>query len=468
MTAAVHPRERTACPYSAATDLRIVGQGLTVPLVTGGVRRYANLDHAASAPCLVAVKEAVDALLPWYSSVHRGAGFPSRVATAAYEGAREAVLDFVGARAGDTVVFTRHTTEAINVLANALPGDAGVVVFAAEHHADLLPWLRGRATVLPVPASPEEALDLLDDALVAARGGVGLVAVTGASNVTGEIWPYAEIAEIAHRHGARLLLDAAQLAPHRPIDMAAAGVDYLALSGHKLYAPFGAGVLVGRPDWLGDREPLLAGGGAVHYVTVDSVLWAEPPDRHEAGSPNVVGAVALGVACRTLQAAGMAAVAAAENELVGDTAERLAAIPGVRPLRMWAPGNPRIGVYPFTVDGLPYAQVAAALSAEYGIGVRHGCFCAHPLVAHLLDVDAATLGRIRRAFSKGTVPVLPGAVRASVGLATTADDLDRLVTALTVLTTDGPRWTYSSSPDGTDCWPDPDPRPWPRLPVDLG
>ena len=292
MTTAVHTRERTAWPQPAAADLRTVGQGLTVPLVTGGVRHYANLDHSASAPCLVAVKEAVDALLPWYSSVHRGAGFPSRVATAAYEGARDAVLDLVGAPAGDTVVFTRHITEAINVLANALPEDAGV---AGEHHADLLPWLRGRATVLPVPASPDEAVGLLDDALVAARGEVGLVAVTGASNVTGEIWPYAEIAEIAHRHGARLLLDAAQLAPHRPIDMAAAGVDYLALSGHKLYAPFGAGVLVGRPDWLADREPLLAGGGAVRYVTVDSVLWAEPPDRHKAGSPNVVGAVALGV-----------------------------------------------------------------------------------------------------------------------------------------------------------------------------
>lgn len=178
----------------------------------------------------MAVKEAVDALLPWYSSMHRGAGFPSRVATAAYEGARDAVLDFVGAPSGDAVVFTRHTTEAINVLANALPEDTGVVVFAGEHHADLLPWLRRRATVLPVPASPDEALDLLGDALVAARGGIGLVAVTGASNVTGEIWPYAEIAEIAHRHGARLLLDAAQLAPHRPIDMAGTGVDYLALS----------------------------------------------------------------------------------------------------------------------------------------------------------------------------------------------------------------------------------------------
>jgi selenocysteine lyase/cysteine desulfurase len=322
-------------------------------------------------------------------------------------------------------------------------------------------------TVLPVPTSPGEALDLLDAALLAARGTVALVAVTGASNVTGEIWPYAEIATLAHRHGARVLLDAAQLAPHRPIDMAAAGVDHLVLSGHKLYAPFGAGVLVGRPEWLTAGEPLLAGGGAVRYVTVDSVLWAEAPDRHEAGSPNVVGAVALGVACRTLQAVGMAAVAAAEHELVGDTVDRLAAIPGVRPLRMWAPDHPRIGALPFVLGGLPYAQVAAALSAEHGIGVRHGCFCAHPLVARLLGVDAGTDLRIRSALQSGAPVRLPGAVRASVGLATSQDDLDRLVDALAVLASEGPRWTYACSADGTDCWPNPDPRPWPRLPVDL-
>lgn len=168
--------------------------------------------------------------------MHWGAGFPSQVATAAYEGARDAVLDFVGARPDDVVVFTKHTTEAVNVLAAALPDDARAVVFAGEHHANLLPWLRRRVTVLPVPESPGQALDLLDAALTEARGAVGLVTVAGASNVTGEIWPYPEIAALAHRHGARVLLDAAQLAPHRPVDMAATGVDHLAFSGHKLYA----------------------------------------------------------------------------------------------------------------------------------------------------------------------------------------------------------------------------------------
>ena len=269
--------------------------------MSGGVRRYINLDHAASAPCLVMVKQAVDALLPWYSSVHRGAGFKSRLATEAYDGARVAVRSFVQARSDDCVLFTRNTTDAINLLASALPVGAAVVAFASEHHANLLPWRRRDVTFLPVPHSPEEALEKLDQVLRWIRADTRLVAVTGASNVTGEIWPYAEIARLAHRHGERVFLDAAQPAPHHPIDMTGSEIDYVAISGHKLYAPFGAGALVGRSDWLRSGEPFLAGGGAVDYVRVDDVLWAELPDRQEAGSPNVLGAVALGVACRTLR-----------------------------------------------------------------------------------------------------------------------------------------------------------------------
>jgi selenocysteine lyase/cysteine desulfurase len=172
------------------SDLTLVGSEVEVPLVTGGWRRYVNLDYAASAPCLVSVKQAVDELLPWYSSVHRGAGYKSQLATDVYEDAREAVRSFVGGRPDDAVVFTRNTTDALNLLAAALPPDAEVFAFAGEHHANLLPWRRGRITVLPVPASPADALDTLDRALGSAAHGPRLVTVTGASNVTGEIWPY--------------------------------------------------------------------------------------------------------------------------------------------------------------------------------------------------------------------------------------------------------------------------------------
>jgi selenocysteine lyase/cysteine desulfurase len=452
---------------TVAPPIALVGSDLTVPLVTGGSRRYVNLDHAASAPCLTAVKHAVDALLPWYSSVHRGAGWTSQLSTQAYEGAREAVRSFVGARADDAVVVTRNTTDGLNLLSAALPPRTRVWVFASEHHANLLPWRRRDVTVLPVPASPDEALHRLELALASRASGPRLVAVTGASNVTGEIWPYAEITALAHRYGARVVLDAAQLAPHRRIDMAATGVDYLALSGHKLYAPFGAGALVGRPDWLETGEPFLAGGGAVRYVGVDDVLWADLPDRQEAGSPNVLGAVALGVACRTLAAADLNRLAAAESALVDAARERLATIAGVDQFRLWPAGSPRIGVLPFAVHGVPYALLAAALSAEHAVGVRHGCFCAHPLMVRLLAITTERDTALREGLRNRTPTVLPGAVRASAGLGTTADDLDRLVDAVAEIARHGPRWTYRTTPDGADCRPVPDHRPRPMLPFDL-
>src|SRR5262249_15481839 len=155
----------------------------------------------------------------------------------------------------------------------------------------------------------------------------------------------------------RVLLDAAQLAPHHPINMTTSEIDYIALSGHKLYAPFGAGALIGRPDWLRYGEPFLAGGGAVDYVRVDDGLWAELPDRQEAGSPNVLGAVALGVACRTLQTAGMDHLATAESALLKAARTGIAAIPGAQSYHLWPPKHPRIGVLPFNLRGVSYATL---------------------------------------------------------------------------------------------------------------
>jgi selenocysteine lyase/cysteine desulfurase len=457
-------RKRTEPNQGSASELALVGADISVPLVDGGERRYVNLDYAASAPCLAAVKDAVDELLPWYSSVHRGTGYKSQLTTEAYEGAREAVRDFVGGRADDVVVFTRNTTDATNLLASALPPDAEVIAFAAEHHANLLPWRRRHLNLLPLPAGADDALDRLEQALSRATPGrPRLVTVTGASNVTGEIWPYAEMARLAHQHGARLMLDAAQLAPHRRIDMLAEGVDYLALSGHKLYAPFGAGALVGNREWLGTAEPFLAGGGAIRYVGTDTVLWADLPDRQEAGSPNVVGAVALGVACRTLQGADRDGLEAYQTELIDRTRERLIAVPGIEVLRLWASDHPRIAVLPFTLDGVPYARLAAILSAEFGIGVRHGCFCAHRLMTALLQIDAGHDARIRDGLTRGIPTALPGAVRASIGIGTTDTDCDRLTAAVTEIAANGPRWTYTSTADGSDCRPTPDPRRPPKF-----
>src|SRR6476646_4222231 len=280
----------------------MIGADVEVPCLDGRTRRYVDLDYAASTPAMAGVWAAVEEFMPWCSSVHRGSGYKSRLATTAYEGARAAVAEFVGAR---------------------------VLSTAAEHHANMLPWRRHDLTVLPVPDSAWELVERCEHALRVAQPRIDLVAVTGASNVTGEVWPLAELAAVAHHYGAELFVDAAQLAPHRPIDMAQTGIDYLALSGHKLYAPFGAGALVACGRALERGEPLLRGGGAIELVTLDDVVWADAPERYEAGSPNVVGAVALGAACRILGQVGMRRVEAHERGLSARLAAGLAGVPGV-------------------------------------------------------------------------------------------------------------------------------------------
>jgi selenocysteine lyase/cysteine desulfurase len=460
------PMTATREPSVHGSELvRLVGADTEVPLVTGGSRRYVNLDYAASAPALQAVHDAVEDLLGWYSSVHRGAGFKSRASTAAYEGARESIRRFVNGRDDDAVIITRNTTDSINLLAGTLPEGTHVVAFAGEHHANLLPWKRIGVRYLPVPETPAEMLEQLETTLrdLPHCEDPHLVAATGASNVTGEIWPIAEIARVAHKHGARLLVDAAQLAPHAPIDMQRDGIDYLALSGHKLYAPYGAGALIGERDWLSAGDPFLRGGGAVKLVTVEETLWADLPDRQEAGSPNVIGAVALGVACDTLTTAGMDRIAAEENELLDYARELLGGVEAFEHYRVWPAEHPRVGLLTFNLRGVPYDLLAAVLSAEHGIGIRHGCFCAHPLMMRLLRVSDAEADRLLVETRAGNHERLPGAARMSLGLGSTRADVDTFADALRAIAADGPRWTYAVADETDEYEPEPDPRPLPVL-----
>jgi selenocysteine lyase/cysteine desulfurase len=403
----------------------LIGSDVEVPCADGLPRRYVNLDYAASTPVLSAVWDVVEAFVPFYSSVHRGTGAKSQISTAAYEKAREVVARFVGAPDGH-VVFVRNTTEAVNVLAAALPPAARVLSTPVEHHANMLPWRKHDLRLLPFTTSAGELLEVTRHALRSER--IDLLAVTGASNVTGEVWPLAQLAALAHEHGAQLFVDAAQLAPHRAIAMAAAGIDHLALSGHKLYAPFGAGALVSRAPLTGD--PLLHGGGAIKLVTLDEVIWADAPDRFEAGSPNVIGAVAFAAACEALEQIGMDALADRERALSARLHAGLDSVPGLTRLALWPVHDDRVGVASFTLAGHKAHALAARLSDEYAIGVRHGCFCAHPLITRLLGVPQAEAQWLQDELRNGREPELPGAVRASIGLGTTIEDVDALTGAL--------------------------------------
>jgi selenocysteine lyase/cysteine desulfurase len=442
---AVPPSPATAAQEAdAAMPLaEVIGGDLMVPLVHGGSARYVNLDYAASAPALRAVADRVAELLPLYSSVHRGAGYASAVCTSAYETARAEIAGFVDARDDDVVIFTRNTTDALNLLAAAVPGGrGGVLHLDIEHHANLLPWRRPGSRTVRAGDTRAQTVAAVEAELAASPA--ALLAVTGASNVTGECPPLAELTALAHGYGARIVVDGAQLVPHRRVALAQSGIDYLAFSGHKLYAPYGAGVLIGRRDWLEAAPPYLAGGGAVREVRLGETEWASAPARHEAGTPNVVGAVALAAACRAVAALGPDAVRAHEGALVRRLSEGLTAIDGVRTLRLWPSAGrddpDRIGVVTFTVDGYPAALVAQYLSAEHGIGVRDGRFCAHPLLAR---------------FAADGVTADGAGVRASLGLGSRAEDVDRLLAALASLRARGPAWTYAAPEAGYVPVPDP-------------
>ncbi|MEE1755128.1 aminotransferase class V-fold PLP-dependent enzyme [Streptomyces sp. SP18CS02] len=445
-----HPAEPAAEPCCAA-PLPVLGRDVTVPLVTGGEVAYAALDYAASAPALQRVWDDVAAYAPYYGSVHRGAGYLSQLSTDLFENSRAVVAEFLDCRPDDQVVFTRSTTDSLNLLAAVLPADCQVFVFETEHHASLLPWRDARVTYLNAPRTPAEAVGTLERALAERATASGadapaLVCVTGASNVTGELWPVRELAAAAHAHGARIVLDAAQLAPHHPVSVRDLDVDWVAFSGHKLYAPFGSGVLAGRSDWLQDAEPYLAGGGASRQVArredggVD-VQWHTTAARHEAGSPNVIGVYSIASACKALTEAGFENLVAREQHLVETVRKGLAEVPEVKVLSLFGDDAPRVGVISFVVEGWNSSHFAAALSAEYGIGVRDGLFCAHPLVRTLLGSDPQDPGEC------GAPEGDPGerslnAIRVSFGAGTPDEHVRRFVRAVKELVREGAKWNY--------------------------
>lgn len=398
--------------------LPVVGGELRAPLADGGESRYVNLDYAASAPALESVAGHLTEVLPFYASVHRGAGYASQVSTSVYEHGRVVVGEWLGARHDDYVIFTRNTTDALNLLARVVPGET--VVLDIEHHANLLPWVARDARVVRAGATIAETLELIDAELAARPA--ALLTVTGASNVTGETMPLAKLAKLAHRRGTRLAVDGAQLVPHRRVNLFADGIDYLAFSGHKIYAPFGTGALVGRSDWLDAGDPYLRGGGAVTSVTADETVWRDGPARHEAGSPNVLGVAALVRALQSLGELDHDGWVAHERSIRTALVDGLAALPGVRVQRIFSDSSDPVGVVSFTMEGLDPRLASVALSAEYGIGVRDGKFCAHPLLAHL-GVEGPAL-------------------RASIGVGSRLADASLLVAALGELLERGPRGVY--------------------------
>ncbi|MGD9527367.1 aminotransferase class V-fold PLP-dependent enzyme [Pseudonocardia sp.] len=432
---------------------RVLGTGSRTVLADGRDVRVVQLNNAATTPPFERTVAEVADFLGSYGALHRGAGPRARSTVEAVERAIGRIERFLGQPGGNGLLFTANTSAAINVLARLLPLTADDVVLTSEieHTSNNLPWRYNTpARVLDVRADDAGALDEAHlEALLAEHAGrVRLLAVTGASNLTGHCPDLAGLAARCHAAGALLFVDAAQLAPHRRIDMAAAGVDALACSAHKIYAPFGLGVL-SLPRAVLDRAPADPGGGSIDMVSdTGAVVWSPPAERHQTGTWNATGIVALGASCATILDTGWEAIEAHERALVRHAAAALDAVDGVRltvPATAYLVDD-RIGTFPFTVDGLHHALVAAALEHEHGIEVRAGTICNHRLVRRWAGIDDAGQARVEAAIAVGDRLAGYGIVRASLACHCGAEDVERLVEALTDLAVHGPRLRYRPVP----------------------
>lgn len=431
----------------------VVGLEKEVPLLSGEKRRYVNLDNAATTPPFIDVINAIDGFAGWYSSVHRGTGYKSLISTKLYNQCRQIISDFVGADPDfHTVIFCHNTTDAINKLCqrNCMDKDDVVLSTVMEHHSNLLPWRFCRNVDYVAVNSADGSLDLdsMKEKLEFHKGRVRLVAVTGASNITGFMPPIKEIAALAHQYGARILVDAAQLIAHRAINMGRGDepdhIDFLAFSAHKMYAPFGSGALIGPKECFREGRPVTVGGGAVEVVTLEDVIWSDAPEREEAGTPNLFGALSLARAAQMLQKIGMDKVAAHERELTGRMLTLLKEIPGIKIYGDTdsSLSRDRVSVIPILAERFNHALMAAILGYEWGIGVRHGCFCAQPYVVKLLNANDAELSKYVEQIINKDRSNLPGFVRISFGIYNTTADAEYLAHALREIMKNGARFPY--------------------------
>ena len=403
----------------------------TVEVLDGSSRPLVYLDHAATThPPDFAMDEVRNFLSLEYANVHRASYQLARRSTLRFEDAYRTCAAFVGADLRHhCVVFTSNTTAACEIVAHAVePRPGAVLVTDLEHHSSDLPHRR-RGRVVRVGLDPEHRLDM--DALRTAlkQEPIKLVSVTGAANITGWMPPIHEIAALAHEAGALICVDAAQLIAHAPIDMGRPGeptsIDFLVAAGHKAYAPFGAGFLVGPRDVLDSVDPVVPGGGVAAKVDDTGATWLPSPDRHQYGTPNVGGAIGMSVMLGLLMRITMDEVRAHEMKLFRRMVDGLRGIGGIT---LYGPPEleDRVAIVPFNVDGVSDMLTAAVLGEEFGIAVRNGRFCSHVHSDLLLA---------------GGDP--SGAVRASIGLFNDEHDVDAFLAAVEIVRRKAWKGTYT-------------------------
>lgn len=390
-------------PATLKSDFPILGE-------TVNGRPLVYLDNAATSQKPRAV---LDASRHYYeavnSNIHRGTHFLARAATAAHEAARETVAAHLNANSPDEIIFTSGTTDSINLVSDILPLSPGdeILISALEHHSNIVPWQmlaeRTGAKIVVIPCDENGVLDQTAfAALLSAK--TKILALTWISNAFGTVNPVREMTAAAKKYGAIVLIDAAQAIPHMAIDVRELGADFLAFSGHKVYAPTGIGVLWGRLDLLKSLPPWKGGGEMIKQVTFEGTTYNDPPFKYEAGTPNIEGAIALAAALDYMNAIGLEAIHDHERKLISAAATALSEIPGIR---LYGPPD-RIGALSFAIEGVHHYDLGTLID-QMGVAVRTGHHCCQPLMARF---------------------GITGTTRASFALYNTEQDIDSLAKAL--------------------------------------
>ena len=425
-----------AAPVYTIGNIReyVVGVDENVELADGTLRPLINFDNAATTPALRPVMEAVDRELKMYGSIGRGFSQKSDHSTDLYNAVRDKVLSFVGADPETYICFyVNNTTDGLNKLASALIESEDDLVLATrmEHHANDLSWReRCRVIYAEVDEAGRVVYDDVERLLTENEGRVKYVTVTAASNVTGYVTDVHRLAKTAHAHGARIIVDGAQIVAHRAFSMLGESpeenIDFFVFSAHKMYSPYGGGAVVGLSEVLGEHMPEFYGGGIVNIVRDDSQTYKEAPASYEAGSPNYPGVVGLGTAIDVLRQVGFDAISAHEAALNHRLIDGLKRLPNVIIYGDTEDLSDRVGVVSFNFSDVNTYVLAVTLMEMGGVATRRGAFCAHPYVWRLMGIPDEMLD----SFEECTDVNTPGMIRVSFGIYNTEDEVDALLRLL--------------------------------------
>ena len=355
-----------------------------------------NFDNGATTPPLKSVTKLIQDNIKNYGPIARGVGAKGEYCTTMFEKSREIILKFLGLKGcnSHTVIFTKSDTEGLNILANTLIKNKEDMILTTrmEHHANDLPFRKvGKVVHVDVDKLGRININDIEQELIKAKGKIKVVTVTGASNVTGYITPIHDIAKLAHKYNALIIVDAAQLIAHDKVDMKGNNkdemIDFITFSAHKAYAPFGSGAIVGLKEYLKDPDPFLAGGGCVAGVFDESVIWSGIPERYEGGTQNFFGVIAMAKALDDLQNIGFENIKSHEKNIKDYIINCMKSINHVTLYGDCDNTNDRLGVITFNVEDMNYDAVAVKMATEKGVSLRCGKFCAHPYVYRLMGVS---------------------------------------------------------------------------------